>query len=115
MQHDPIKAKIIELVPEIMGDWSGCDVCGTMCSGMCDNDEGPTARPITLADVLRAILATDLANRTNVLVESGGFISKRKWEGNEHKFISGAEWNLTADYDGQTQEVKEFIGKLLGV
>ncbi len=24
-------------------------------------------------------------------------------------------WNLTTDYDGQTQEVKDFIGSLIGV
>lgn len=53
--------------------------------------------PPGLADVLRAIRTEDLP-----------FLDEC-----EASLLS--IWNLTTDYDGQTQEVKEFIDKLLGV
>lgn len=67
-------------------------------------------RPITLADVLRAISTSfDEGNieagSWGVAVDGSFFRAYRRYE----------KWNLTADYDGQSDEVKSFIGKLLGV
>ena len=75
-------------------------------------------RPITLTDVLRAIGSLTITTR-------GDEALKIDTLGNMEYYHSGdimpgweiapVKWNLTTDYDGQTQEVKEFIGKLLGV
>lgn len=103
MNNDPIKAKIIKLVPEILVP----DTCGSACN--CAQGTN-TARPITLADVLRAYcfhedkwLQTNWSE-TNVL---GWF------EADILNMV--ARWNKTTTYDGQTQEVKTFIGLLLGL
>lgn len=85
---DPAKAKIIEAVPELVPN---CSYGGTI----------KTARPITLADVLRAIQKVSDYSAASL----GGFT----------RDMLNLGWNLTTDYDGQTAEVKEFLGKLLGV
>lgn len=107
MQHDPTKQKIIELVPELSKPWESYDEQGNF-----HEDE----RPITLADVLRAIDKV----RIDVSVSSfGGFeIWSKEGLANNIFVLENSpkwKWNLTTDYDGQTQKVKEFIGKLLGV
>lgn len=94
---DPIKAKIIELVPDILGVGSKRD--GHRIISV------PVQRKITLADVLRAI---EKELGAGFAVFQGGQI----WMGGKYTMFI---WNLSADYDGQTDEVKEFIGKLLGV
>lgn len=96
MQHDPTKQKIIELVPELSKPWESYDEQGNF-----HEDE----RPITLADVLRAILTMK------------GSIDSFKFDQILSKLVGYEDscWNLTTDYDGQTQKVKDFIGKLLGV
>lgn len=57
----------------------------------------PIGRPIQLADVLRAI---------------------EKIKGNQDDFELNQwpfEWNLSTDYDGQSDETKRFIGELLNI
>lgn len=89
---DPVKARIIELVPA-RGFVGMCMECRFISRyGMEDyhSHDCTRDRPITLPDVLRAI---------SILYTGYGEI----------------KWNLLFDYDGQTQEVKDFIGKLLWV
>lgn len=75
---------------------------------------------ITFAVVLRAIDKAKKRNRGSFFVRGDGTIFE--WE----KFTDGGSghhgiqptyvtWNLTQDWDGQTQEMKDFIGKLLGI
>lgn len=128
--NDPVKAKIIELVPEILsvnptvfknkvGNWQYSYIDGAglnqhseefgMYSSAFDAMLGSgrlECRSITLADVLRAI------------EEAQEFFWTRKAD--EYEIKGGTarvivEWDLTTDYDGQTQEVKDFIGSLLGL
>lgn len=71
----------------------------------------PVGRPITLADVLRAIDIHKGKTPDHVVMEIG-YLPSGMW-----MFFRGGThaWNLTTDYDNQTQEMKDFIGKLLGV
>lgn len=98
--------RIIELVPEI----EECRTCGwkTNHNGMCVNCRGIIERrPITLADVLRAI----------------GRVSQRvSWSvTQEGRFYDishdncGPIWNLAVNYEDQSDETKAFIAKILGV
>lgn len=98
---DNVKAKLIELVPDIVVNPH---------AQLIGHDRKVTyfkeCRPITLADVLRAI------------EEQQEFFWTRKADA--YEITGGAariivEWNLTTDYDHQTDEVKTFIGTLLGV
>lgn len=89
-----IKAKLIELVPE-KADASIYD------------------KTITLADILRAI--GTLKYRVLGIDMFGFFLEWEVSANTYHIMMPGARWNLTTDYDGQTQEVKDFIGSLLGV
>lgn len=66
------------------------------------SDFTATGRPITLADVLRAIQIVNLPFHQEVI------FGTREVQ----KFIG--MWNLFKDYDNQTQKVKNFIGKLIG-
>jgi hypothetical protein len=102
------RAKIIELVPEIKQRPSVLSFNGRKEIGVPDNN-GPK---ITLADVLRAI------SEVTIYIADGGeffqFISFDS-EGSHVLKDLGVTWNLNTDYDGQTDEVKAFIGSLLGV
>lgn len=84
-----------------------------LCKCACCEMEGQDIdRPITLADVLRAIGKNAKAYRLEAAQDSNVaviFVLSTK-----EKFGS-AVWNLALDYDGQTQEMKEFIGRLLNV
>jgi hypothetical protein len=98
--NDPIKAKIIEAVPEIYNRFnSGTPDSHGWSVSVQDNR-------ITLPDVLRAIPKHGLVMH---LTQHFLFLS---YVGNEEILI---DWNLTLDWDGQTDEVKKFIGSLLGV
>lgn len=120
---DPIKAKIIEAVPEIE-HW--CEICQQYrdsregwCA-VCENAKMhmDLPRPITLADVLRAMNEQWMTTATaHAISMQGDSIKTMTWRTANDTQIRQffMLWNLTADYDGQTQEVKEFIGKLLGV
>lgn len=95
---DPVKAKIIELVPEIE-DF--------------DENDALVQRKITLADVLRAIPqrhTIEFSLTDPGILELGCDIYP-----SENSYVKWCKWNLTADYDNQTQEVKDFIGRLIGV
>lgn len=111
----PLHQRIIELVPDIgnqpcthrlMHDENGCPF-------------GEHYRPITLADVLRAI------NSQFICVNSwgGDFMfdrlntaepAYREWfytNENGERCV----WNLTTNLDGQSDECKTFLSKILGV
>lgn len=92
--------KIIELVPEIR------------------EREMLSLRPasITLADVLRAIRS----HANNWFVRDDGTFFK--WEkftegGSGHHGVESTyiTWNLSTDLEGQSDETKTFISKVLGV
>jgi len=133
-QYQQLKNKIVEAVPEIMELKLGCVV--KMASKdkneivirvekmkqwhgeiMIETNEsyGQTnsdlytilGRPITLADVLRAIEKTRPSDfyRVYYAIESDGTFLL---EGTDQ----GICWNPSADYDGQTDEVKEFLYKI---
>lgn len=131
MSMDKTKVKIIELVPEIMELKFGCFVKidealperVTALRTIARHDFIITdvtrewwpvselnilGRPISLADVLRAI---DTTNRSIAVNTKGLFEEEVGYEDTE----LGERWNLTTDFDGQTQEVKDFIGSLLNV
>ena len=67
-----------------------------------------TCRPITLADVLRAMPDTEF--QVKVKPKEGWVLRKLHGEGGLM-----CMWDLTKPYDDQEEEVKLFIGKLLGV
>lgn len=149
MNNDPVKAKIIELVPEIMElkfgniirhkppkalgiDYRGRYVHEGRGNRYSNNarlffrgegsqtdysllvpldDFENLGRPITLADVLRAI---HVGKPYSYFVSIDG----RFWIGEHMDYPIeklDARWNLATDYDNQTQEVKTFIGSLLGL
>lgn len=106
---DPIKAKIIELVPEIEEVVHDPDLSRYGSIG-----RTYVQRPITLADVLRSISKSRGGIGAEVIaVDQDGNFQEQIGAGEFH--CSMWVWNLTIDYDGQTQEVKTFIGSLLGV
>jgi hypothetical protein len=112
MNIDKLKQAIQVANPEIMGDWSGCAVCGTMCGGMCDNDDGnkKTMRPIRLADVLLALQSSKIWIG---LDDSGAFV---QFDASKPKTCSflGINWNLSNDnLDHQSDETKQFLINLL--
>lgn len=109
--------KIIELVPDVY--WKECQVCefrhpGTKigycghlgCEAFVGGNCTYGSRTVTLADVLRAIQRVKGSDGF-VLVASNGWMS------------NGADrcrWDfLSTDLDGQSEETKAFISKILGV
>lgn len=100
MNEDKVKAKLIELIPELE------------CPVEADGNDCLTHK-IRLADVLRAIAKVPRASVLWDLKWSADSLFFVKGGGGFEEFI--AEWNLTTDYDNQTDEVKAFVGKLLGV
>lgn len=106
--NDSTKAKIIEAVPEIMARVE-CDCY--YCAQREHNGGGGhylTGRPITFADVLRAIEKEkrgDSLKSPNLkrLSEFSGVVELLDM------------WHMALHYDGQTQKVKEFVGKLLNI
>lgn len=137
---DPITLKIQELVPEIMELKEGCRVShflkGTGTILRVEKHEGESdtyclgflalpepifereplnlnweilGRPITLADVLRAIREN---GKLVYVREDGSFYLEDE---PLQIYYSGYFWNLALDWDNQTQKVKDFLGRLLGV
>lgn len=105
---DPVKAKLIELLPEIE------QVCrGKRENHYCPNCDNSIGRPITLADVLRAI--EEVGGTELYAVLADGEIWNVNGIQGVKSYGVGITWNLALDYDNQTQEVRAFIGKLLGV
>lgn len=130
---DKVKQRLIELVPEIAELKFGCRIRtrwntdavvlgfsklkSTKSQRFYKYMHGMTAstiaegaileilgRQVTLADVLRAIQKVGGTLHEDAIVYE-----------TPHGQLLTRYWNLTTDYDGQTQEVKDFIGKLLGV
>lgn len=88
MPTDPIKARIQSLVPEIL-------------------EEVIIGRPVGLADVLRA-----MQPQVKYYVGCDGYF----YDWNDDGLIClDVKWNLSTDYEGQSDECKRFIGELLGV
>lgn len=104
---EKLKEKIIAANPEIIGDWSGCEVCGTMC-GICDDRffKEKIGRPIRLADVLLA-----MKNDNIPLVEEDSWNVK---VGTYDVATLIQIWNLKDDnLDEQSIETIQFLYDLL--
>lgn len=102
---DPIKAKIIELCPDVMGKPRKRGQIGLLPENF-DKD-------ITLAVVLRAVqsLGNDNLNRHWVINRYGEFLKDRD---DIPAADVGPRWNLEHDnYDQQSEETRAFIGQLL--
>lgn len=108
---DNIKAKIIELCPDVLEEHSvACDM--DTSHGYAVAHANCTSRDLTLAVVLRAIEKTVL-NRCIFVSASGRFYEERA--GQNVQLMPG-KWNLAQDnYDNQPRETQLFIGSLLGV
>lgn len=101
---DPIKAKIQELCPDVEGDY--CTNSG------CEHEH----KVVTLAVVLRAIDKKDVAVETYIQYDLGALAIGRDFHEDENSYAHWCYWNLEHDnYDAQSQETKDFIGRLLGV
>lgn len=118
MNTDTIRQRIVELVPELsVNTRVRCDTCRE--PGMACNECGGglievIGRPITLADVLRAIGGSvEHDSAYEYTVDSRGDFDVR--DRRTGMITTPCTWDLLVDFDGQTNEVKEFIGKLLGV
>lgn len=113
--------KIIELVPEIVGASSSKCVCyvnmksragkGGKPHHPCVKHDTEMARPITLADVLRAIHVG--APQSYFVDITGGWWNWRTMQ--EIPEPLRITWNLSTDLDGQGEETKAFLAKILGV
>lgn len=156
--NDPVRAKIIELVPEIVELKHGFRfeekpafgsslrndthqgekiftvlmpttdgkkwivmIDGGFQHVPTDQIEGwhiPIGRPITLADVLRAVEETKGPHDEMMVATNGEMeyyaVNLLSGPAPENEVFTET-WSLTSDYDGQTQEVKDFIGKLLNI
>jgi hypothetical protein len=138
---DPIKAKIQELCPDVLELKFGCvlenakgetlqlvpwlmtysvdPLPHVLASSENEFINFQTTKilgsPITLAVVLRAI-ANEPAD-FRMWVDATTFeiphflMTKREWKEDEPILA----WDLTKDYDQQSEECKQFIGSLLGV
>lgn len=67
---------------------------------------------ITLADVL---IAVGSQKKNPLAVDDQGFLYVWKTNDGFRALDVRLIWNLAEPYDGQTQEVKDFIGTLIGV
>jgi len=95
-QYQQLKNKIMEAVSP-----SGFDL-EAMANGCSPATIKTKGSPITLADVLRAVNSEMLA-----IDATGTMIYLSAIE------IYSYHWNLVSDLDGQTDEVKEFLYKIL--
>lgn len=103
---DPTKTKLIELIPEIVTRASD------LCRKVGDDHAFKNAYiEITLADVLRAIGKS--YSITFAMDTHGAFEWRTFMNGEVLVRPCGVQWNLTKDFDGQAQETKEFIGRLI--
>lgn len=141
MTEDNVKARIVELIPEIMELKFGTLVRfqrapnvilhGQVVSAEHANDkvsllleisttvyQWPRSaiieilgRPITLADVLRTLQKVRCDEAIGIDY-NGGFLNCD--QDMQNLTTSDTCWNLLTDYDNQTPELKAFIGTLLG-
>lgn len=105
MTTDPIRAKIIELVPEL-GIKCDCDHCKIHRPL---DMPATQVRPITFTDVLRAVIS-----------RFGTGKSKDEEWSIETQVAMGFPalmqmWNHAEHYDNQDQPTKDLIGKIIGV
>jgi hypothetical protein len=139
-QTQEVKEKIIEAVPEIMELKFGCYISGNgllnarvvggsggyspeydciavLRSGsrnielinLNENYYEILGRPIQLADVLRAINAKD-GNGEFYCIDAQGDFGEPTPEG---VAMFGVKWDLSKDFDGQSDETKTFIYNIL--
>ncbi len=137
MPHDKITAKIRELLPDTQKLEFGCEVvydrrtCKylTHVEGFCDvmlppkYDKGILqvtnprlkilGRPLQLHDILRAIGKVRAGFDWAVTVD--GRIIQNQGGVTSIFIASDYRWNLSTDWNGQSDEVKEFVGKIIGV
>lgn len=111
--NDLVKARIIELVPDIHQRWKDSFYVPVRNGAGKDSysdseeyvDENPEFTPVQLHDVLRALEYVPI-----------GFVLQLHQHGDAFFFQENQPyWNLATDYDSQEQHVKDFIGTLLGV
>lgn len=112
---DSVKAKIIELVPEIASRGGMC-IAKSPHPEKCEYET--VYREITLADVLRAI--GNSRERHGFTIDAQGdklvmFWSTKDPENPDHSTLLRERWNLALSYDNQDQPTKDFIGKLIGI
>jgi hypothetical protein len=124
---EKVRARIIELIPEIVELKFGCKVIydeddtyiclfkehyyslKERCSAIVSKEYlNVIGRDITLSDVLRALNKSDKAHC--VEVNTGGLF---KDKGYYHK--ERAVWNLKASYDNQSDELYDWLAEILGV
>lgn len=109
MKKEHIRSKIVELVPEIKDR-----ACRNGNAHYCPNCDNSFGLGLTLADVLRAIREVrpkmDVLRSQEMEDKYGTKYHPLYWE---QTLLS--IWNLAKDLDGQTDEVWEFIGKILCV
>lgn len=125
--HSLIKQRIIALVPEIMELKFGCRVHteGSETSGIyvCETEKGSwiisygdyygicprpgyvqiLGRPIQLADIVASAYFGEFDGNASLKVE----------QENAHQLC--VMWNPKFDFDGQSDELKDFVGTLLNV
>lgn len=110
--QDPIKSKIIELVPDIARTVALTQVVNGKKKVV---EEVDLVEDITLAVVLRAILKMQPANKTLITLECDGQFLTHDFSRSSVAML-GPTWNLAKDnFDGQTPECQAFIGSLLDV
>lgn len=117
-----IREKIVEAVPEI--EWTECPWCEERnwrpdTIGYCRNGHflgelDVKTRSITLADVLRAMQGK--TGTTEVIGASinGQFLDCSP-DGQYLRVYDEPIWNLSLSYDDQEEDVKLFVGKVLGI
>lgn len=107
---EKLTEKIIELVPN--KNFTHCLVpdCEDDYTDDC-TDESHQAE-ITLADVLRA-----MGNDYGCVGSNGGMGCFIEWDTKTKRWWNRENglWNLSTDLDGQSDETKAFISKVLGV
>lgn len=102
---------IEEKIKELAG---GDFLCKCPC---CEVEGQEFDRPITLADVLRAIEKIQGTDTYFIAMDGTFCVKNSVFHSLSGVILSGNTFriDLTTDYDNQTQEVKAFIGKLLNL
>lgn len=105
---EEVRAKVIKAVPEI-----GKHYCGSVYCGIKSRCFEESSRPITLADVLRAIGEDPFPTNHYDLRMVGTALSFHgEWK--DSNFYN-AHWNLALSLDDQEPEVIAFLHKILCV
>lgn len=114
---DAIKQRLIELVPDLFSEV--CPTCGYDGLWNAPYTEDKGIRPITLADVLRAIEKAykPKYESYSVVCTPDGTIEVIDWGGGYEPAVGqeSCDWNLAEIWDNQSDATKAFVGKLVGV